>query len=268
MPRRKPDTVTEVRASLGTFERGLEESKVGADYAQSAAVAVGGIAQGLGRAVGGLGIGGGVLLGAIYFKGEIDEALDAIKKFLPNPEYKIGSALWVSSWGDTPSEQVMQDNDEPHDETAVDVLVNDRGETLAGQSIFDAYRNGSVGRDAYYTHYIQTNTVGLTPAQVANFMHYPSARPPPLSQGVDGYGYQISIRETTARRVLAWRLATLGVSFLWDWNTEVSDVAGYIADPMLDWAACKTYPSSNAIISKSSVEEGARLIQLYMNWRP
>jgi len=77
MPRRKPNTVIENRNSLGTLERKLEADRIGAEYAQAVATGVAGIAQ----AVGGIGIGAGILLGAVFFKGEIDEALQALKNF-------------------------------------------------------------------------------------------------------------------------------------------------------------------------------------------
>jgi len=163
---------------------------------------------------------------------------------------------------------VAQDNLEPYDETAVDRLVNERGQTLAGQSPFQAYQNGSRGRDAEYTHRIQTETLGMTPAQVANYMNYPTSQPPPLSQSLDGYAYQLAIRETVARNILVWRTWTLGLSIIWDWRTEVSNVTGYIDDPMIDWAACATYESSYAIINSSERRRGAELIEYFMNWQP
>jgi hypothetical protein len=242
----------------------LERDRIGAEYAQAVATGVAGVAQG----IAGLGIGGGILLGAVFFKGEIDDALDALRNWLPNSDYDIGSPAWVASWGDDPTAVVFQDNETPNDEAAVDKLVNERGETLAGQTPWQAYQNGAIGREAEYTHRIQTDTLNMTPAQVANYMNYPSSQPPPIRCSADMYGYQIAIRETVARNLLAKRLATFGLSFLWDWNTEVSNVKEYISDPMLDWAACATYESCLAIISKTQRRRGAELISFFMNWQP
>jgi hypothetical protein len=225
---------------------------------------VAGIAQG----IAGLGIGGGILLGAVFFKGEIDEALDALKDLLPNSDYAIGSPSWIASWGADPTEVVFQDNLEPYDETAVDQLVNSRGETLAGQSPWDAYQNGSIGREAEYNHRIAQATLTMTPAQVANFMNYPSSQPPPIRCSADNYGYQLAIRETVARNLLNRRLWTLGLSMLWDWQTEVRNQENYIDDPMLDWAACATYESCYAIINSTQRSRGKAFIEQFMNWQP
>lgn len=265
MPRRKPDKVIENRNSLGTLERELERDRIGAEYAQ----AVGSGIQGIGTAIGGLGIGGGLLLGAVFFKGEFEEMWDKVKHFLPNPNYTIGSPEWIASWGDSPSEQVMQDDLEPYNDTAVDSLVSETGQTLTGQTPFQAYRIGAVGRDAEYQYRMAQAQANYTPAQLANFMNYPSSQPPPHSQSGDGYGYQLAIRETVARRILRIRAYTLGVSGIWDnGRATVRAMPGYVEDPMLDWAACATYASSHAIISNSEKERGAQLIEFFMNWQP
>jgi hypothetical protein len=269
MPRRKPDKVIENRNSLGTLERDLERDRIGAEYAQAVATGLAGIAQG----VAGLGIGGGILLGAIFFKGEIDDAVDTIRDLLPNSDFEVGSPAWIASWGDTPSEQVAQDNSHPQNETAVDSLVNDRGETLAGQTPYDAYQNASRGRDAEYTHRIQTATLNMTPAQVANFMNYPTSGPPPLSQSLDGYAYQLAIRETLARNIIT----NPPIMNIWNYgfntprgyyNKRIVQVNGYIPDPMLDWAACVTYHFSNIIIGSQQREVGKTQIEHFMNWQP
>ena len=228
------------------------------------------MAQGLA----GLGIGGGILLGAVFFKGEIEEALDAVKDFLPNPDFDIGSPEWVSSWGDSPSEQVAQDNQTPVDETAVDSLVNDAGQTLVGQLPFDAYRIGAIGRDDEYQHRVQTETANMTPAQIANYMNYPTSQPPPHSQSLDGYAYQLAIRETLCRNISLTNpiySILIGNGFQSPrsiYNQEIQLINGYIADPMLDWAACVTYRFSNMIIGRQQRDYGKSLIEHFMYWQP
>ena len=268
-PRRKPDKVIENRNSLGTLERDLERDRIGAEYAQAVATGVAGIAQG----IAGLGIGGGLLLGAVFFKGEIDEALDALKDFLPNSDYGIGSPSWIASWGDDPTEVVFQDNLEPANKIAVDQLVNPNGDTLEGQSPWDAYQNGAIGREAEYNHRIAQATLTMTPAQVANFMNYPSSQPPPIRCSADNYGYQLAIRETLARNI------TTNPPFfnIWNYgfntprgyyNQRIRLVSEYIDDPMLDWAACVTYHFSNLVIGKQQREVGKSQIEHFMNWQP
>ena len=271
MPRRKPDKVIENRNSLGTLERDLERDRIGAEYAQAVATGVAGIAQ----AVGGIGIGGGILLGAVFFKGEIQDAVDAINDFLPNTNPIGGggpflSPEWIATWGDDPSDVVAQDDLEPQDETAVDTLVNPAGQTVAGKTPFQAYRIGAVGRDAEYTHRIQSATLSMTPAELANFMNYPSSHPPPHSQSMDGYAYQLAIRETVCRRIVVGSIITVflagGVAALY--AKRIREVTGYISDPMLDWAACTTYSNCDATISNQKKEWGRSQIEHFMYWQP
>ena len=244
----------------------MERDRIGAEYAQAVATGVAGVAQG----IAGLGIGGGILLGAVFFKGEIDDALDALKDLLPNSDYDVGSPAWIASWGDDPTTVVFQDNETPNDEAAVDKLVNERGETLAGQTPWQAYQNGAIGREAEYTHRIQTDTLNMTPAQVANYMNYPSSQPPPIRCSADNYGYQLAIRETVCRRIVIGSIITVllagGVNALY--MKRIREVTNYIGDPMLDWAACATYSNCKGTISSSQRERGRDAIELFMNWQP
>ncbi len=212
-------------------------------------------------------------MGAIFFKGEIEEAMDAVRDFLPNSDFDIGSPEWIASWGDSPSEQVAQDNQDPQDSTAVDSLVNDAGQTIVGQTPFEAYRIGAVGRDAEYQHRINTATQNMTPAELANFMNYPSSQPPPHSQSLDGYAYQLAIRETLCRNIITnppiFNLWNYGINTPRGYyNERITQVAGYIHDPMLDWAACVTYHFSNLVIGRQQRDYGKSQIEHFMLWQP
>jgi len=149
-------------------------------------------------------------------------------------------------------------------------LVNANGQTLNGKTPFQAYRIGAVGRDAEYAHRMAQAQANFTPAQLANFMNYPSSQPPPHSQSMDGYSYQLAIRETVCRRIVTGSVITAflagGVNALY--QSRIAEVTGYIRDPMLDWAACVTYSNCNGTISNQQRDWGRSQIEHFMYWQP
>jgi len=158
--------------TLGEYERKLEEDKILVEGLKAVATAVSGIASG----IGGLGIGGGLLLGALFWKDDIKDVLEAAADFLPEGSFL--SPEWIASWGDDPIDQTAEMTTEP-DNTMVDQLVNAEGETLVGMSPYHAYSSGAAGRAAEYDHRVAEAATNYTDAQMANWLHYPTNQPPP-----------------------------------------------------------------------------------------
>lgn len=262
MPRRKPDKVIEERRSLGSYERQLEQDKITVEGMKAVAIAVSGIATG----IGGLGIGGGLLLGAIFWKDEIAEIIDVIDDVLPNTEGD-GIAEWFSSWGAEPVDIVGEEGTKTEN-TFVDQLVNSDGETLAGQSPYHAYSNGAAGRQAEYDHRVAVATEQYTAAQLANWLNYPTNQPPPNFLLLDEWSIQVALRETGRMRSLSRFV------ILTQWLTGTSDpkkMNGYQYDPMLDWSAYATYGHKYGGLGYSSedyrlIQRGKELIEFFMNW--
>lgn len=249
--------------TLGDYERRLEDDKVMVGYADAAAKAIAGIATG----IGGLGIGGGLLLGALLFR---DDIKDLLNDWLPNSDYEPFSPEWVASIGDDPEGKAAELATKP-DNHEVDTLVNDEGETLTGQSVYEAYQNGASGRQAEYDYRVGVAATNYTEAQMANWLNYPTNRPPPERLSLDGFENQIRIRVTCARRRL-FKFTAIGIFFR---NTDPEKESGYHFDPMLDWAAGATYNSIVGWDTGSGIwsttdrrrqEQGKRQIELFMNW--
>ena len=233
-------------------------------FANAAATAVSGIAMG----IGGLGIGGGLLLGAIFFKEELEEVIEGIKDFLPDSEYSFMSPEWVGSWGDSPAEVTAELSTQP-DNDAVNTIVNDEGQTLAGLSPWEAYGYGSSGRQAEYDYRVAEAATIYTAGELANWLNYPSNAPPPQSFSLDGYSYQVNLRVLGARRRLNW------LSSFWQ-ETDPQKMDGYIYDPIIDFCAGATYNTTigwhtGAGRWSSRDRElqaiGKRTIETFMNWQ-
>jgi len=257
LPRRKPDKVIEERRSLGSYERQLEQDKITVEGMKAVATAISGIATG----IGGLGIGGGLLLGAIFWKDELKDIIGEIDDFLPNTEGD-GFAEWVSSWGADPVDIVGEDGTKP-DNATVDQLVNSEGETLTGESPYNAYTNGAAGRQAEYDHRVAMATEEYTPTQLANWLSYSTNQPPPQFLLLDQWSIQVALRETGRRRrvsVLGWMLGT----------GNPKKMNGYQYDPMLDWSTKATYDQVPAWTWSKEDERlqqrGKELIEFFMNW--
>ena len=101
MPRRKPDTVSELRITAGDFERRIAQDAITMQGVNAAATAVAGIAQGAGLI-------GAIFVGALLWGKDLEKVFEQIVGIWPESG-SLFSAEWIASWGDDPKDIIEDD---------------------------------------------------------------------------------------------------------------------------------------------------------------
>ena len=291
MPRRKPDKVTEVRATLGTYERQLEQDKLTMQGINSATNLAGNVAQGLG-------LGGGLIIAAFLWGKDIEKLFEQMVGIWPESG-SLFSPEWIARWGDDPSEILGESLGESENETVdgLPPVTTPQGEiSLEGLSPYAVYSLTCAGRAAHYdwekanilnTYNSQNNTVippgGDDEAVIVAQWHSVNKQPP-MMLTFDQCADQIGLRITCAR-IDAGPSLLLGFQYLFN-ERNPSKKDNYVADPLLDWLAY-TEGLGHAffvegalavnIMDKASPSpydysqrrfKGERQIALYAHWQP
>jgi len=233
LPRRKPDTVSEVRATIGTYERQLEQDKLTMAGVQSAAVLGSGIAQGLG-------LGGGLIVAAFLWGKDIEKLFEQLVGIWPESG-SFFSPEWIAKWGDNPLD-IQSEKINDLDNDAVNELPPVKNNSFEGKSAYNVYSIVAAGRAAEYEHskaniannYTIKTGVGIYPGSeeektLIALWHSENPAPPEFLLN-DQTALQTQIRETASRRTAAY-----GVFGYFTDSTEPSSNAKYVSDPLLDW---------------------------------
>jgi len=260
MPRSKPSDCRELRLSLSTWERDRIEGL-------GIAVGLGTIAAGVGVLALPFALVAAPVLAALLIADNLDEALDKVKDLgdrITHPN-RLGGEGAVKTLGDELTAGV-DGGDSPftiYQQTS----AWRKGERM---NAFDAIHGPGATDDprlsTEWAAWVNSNPLPLLLGLKTGGI--PGAIPDPA-----GVVYQTSIRVTAARRTALSiagivnppaLLATLfGSAMPGDYFTKASGAPGYIADPLLDWAATTAFsgePWGGAIRAQS--ETGARLVAL------
>ena len=291
MPRRKPDKVTEVRATLGTYERQLEQDKLTMQGINSATNLLSGVAQGLG-------LGGGLIVAAFLWGKDIEKLFEQMVGIWPESG-SLFSPEWLAKWGDDPSEILGESLGESENETVdgLDPIATPQGEiSLEGLSPYAVYSLACSGRAAHYDwekaniikNYTAQMGVGIYPGSdeektiIAKW--HSENKQPPMMLTFDQCADQIGLRITCAR-IDAGPSLFLGFQYLFN-ERNPSKKDNYVGDVLLDWLAYteglgKAFFVEGAlavnIMDKASPSpydyskrrfKGEKIIQLYAHWQP
>ena len=291
MPRRKPDKVTEVRATLGTYERQLEQDKLTMQGINSATNLAGSVAQGLG-------LGGGLVVAAFLWGKDIEKLFEQFVGIWPESG-TLFSPEWIAKWGDDPSE-ILGESLGDGDNDVVDELkpiVTPQGDvSLEGLSPYSVYSLAYAGRAANYDwrkaniikQYTALHGVGIYPGSdeektIIAEWHSVNKKPPTMLT-FDQCADQIGLRITCAR-IDAGPSLFLGFQYLFnERNPSMKD--NYVSDPLLDWLAY-TEPRGHAFLVEGALKvnimdkaspkpydysqrryKGIKQIALYAHWAP
>lgn len=295
IPRRKPETVSELRITTGDFERRLAQDALTMQGIHSAAVAIAGIAQGLGL-VGALGI------GALIWGKDLEKVFEQIVGIWPESG-TLFSAEWIARWGDDPMDIIEADLTEPDNPTVniLDPTVD--GQSFEGLSSAEVYIIACSGRAAAYDHsknniinnwllrqpatqnlvspLVGDYSQGLTDSQKALIVAewHRSNPPPPTCLTLAQQKQNTLIRITCARN----NAATVPLNPLSYFVRQLQEhdprkVNGYVDDYLLDWLAYSSDKATTLGINvldaasptpydyRSRRSKGEMEIQMYSWW--
>lgn len=250
MPRRKPDTVSELRITAGDYERKLAQDALTMQGVNAAATAVAGIAQGLGL-VGALGI------GALIWGKDLEKVFEQIVGIWPESG-SLFSAEWIARWGDDPMDIIEDDLTAPDNPTVNVLDPTTAGNSFEGLSSSAVYALACSGRAAEYEH-SKNNIInnwlmlhpkqhpklgdysqGLSDAQKATIIAewHRNNPPPPMMLTLDQQKQNTLIRITCARNdAVTQPYNPLSYFVRQIQERNPSKVDGYVADYLLDWLA-------------------------------
>jgi hypothetical protein len=298
IPRRRPETVTEIRQTLGDFERQIEADKVAMQGVQALATALGGIAAG----IGGLGIGGGLLLAGLLWGRDLQQLVQDILDIWPESG-RFLSPEWIARWGDDPMDIIEEDLTAPDNPTVNVLDPTIDGKSFEGLSSADVYIIACSGRAAAYDHsknniinnwLLQqppTNNLvsplvgdykqGLTNEQKALIIAewHRNNPPPPMCLTLDQQKQNTLIRITCARNNAATQPYNPLSYFVRQFSEhDPTKVDGYVDDYLLDWLAYSSDKVTTLGINvlnaaspspydyRSRRSKGEQIIQAYSWW--
>jgi hypothetical protein len=268
-PRRKPEKVIEYRISLSDFERRMADDASTISAAKVVGDTVAGIAQGLG----GLGIGVGILAAGLLWNKDLKDLTKDLMAIWPESG-QFMSPEWVAKWGDDPIPET-EDEATKKDNEFVDSLSV---AGLQGKSPYEVYSITASGRQASYdwekANAVQNHAnkygIGIQPGSIEATQILATwislNPPPPQFLLLNQFAFQINIRETAQRRVMATTVPLIGLFGLLQ-ERDPTKFAGYDYDDLLDWAAMATYPHKIWIPKvRDNFNDGIALIEKFAFW--
>ena len=277
--------MTEVRATLGTYERQLEQDKLTMQGINSATTLAGSVAQGLG-------LGGGIVIAAFLWGKDIEKLFEQLVGIWPESG-SFFSPEWIAKWGDNPLDQQSEKINAP-DNDSVNELPPVGNNSFEGKSAYQVYAITASGRQANYD-YSKANIIntwllqqpptnnlvsplvgdyrqGLSQEQKAIIIsqwHSENPSPPDFLTN-DQTALQTQIRETASRRTAAY-----GIFGALTDSTEPSSNSKYVYDPLLDWLTVASEEPTKlpewfrwhpSIITGN--REAFTIIAIYAWWQP
>ena len=232
------DNTTEHRVTLGAYERKLAEN------AQLV-----GLVKGLGLPLGIAGLGVGLVLAAMALGGLLAGWLEGLKDLFNGADsekrQEVNSAL-----DDDPADaQYTPEQWQGMSVSSIYSLVYDGCADIRGK-LYDLWLGDAPDNSTNYTYFMANHNINFGPAKkrISN-MKVATGQPAAGSDGeVDysGFAWQITIRETAARRYLVWSQGNIATNWLQnvfgsmsdlEWQSRnVSEAPQYNPDALL-WAA-------------------------------